>query len=87
MKKEITMTGTKYLAINRPVWPTNNPCFKQVLVEGSLPGLRIAGNLFSQPREHKKSYLRPLYREKLLRKKVVGEVKEQKMVSEMRLSF
>lgn len=65
--------------------PTNNPCFTQVLVEGSLLDLRIAGNLFSQAREPKKSYLRALYVEKLLRNKLVGEVKEEKVVSGKRL--
>lgn len=79
------MAGTKYLANNRPVCPTNNPCFKQVLVERSLLDLRIAGNLFSQARELRKSYLRLLYKEKLLRNKVVGNVKEQEVISGKRL--
>lgn len=79
------MTGTKYLANNRPVCPKNNPCFKQVLVVGSLLDLRIGGNIFSQARELKKSCLKPLYMEKLLRNKRMGEDKEQKVVSGKRL--
>lgn len=81
------MRGTKYLAHNRPVCPTNNPCFKQVLVEGSLLDLRIAGKLFSEARELKKSYSRFFCTEKLLRNKLVGEVKEQKVISGKRLWY
>lgn len=81
------MTGTKYLANNRPVCPTNNPSFKQVLVEGSLLDSRIGGNLFSQGRQLKKGYIRLLYMEKPLRNKLVGEVKEQKVFSGKRLQY
>jgi len=54
-------------------------------MKGSLLDMRIAGTLCFQAKELKKSYLRFLCTEKLLRSKLVGGVKEQKLVSGKRL--